>query len=202
MRNPFQVDEDQADEWRQKFKELVQPHVDEEVVAAGPFRRGGAAGQYALSKAGGGIPYAIGALFRKKQAGGLPQRVFLVVTPTKLHAFDFGLKGRQYKIRDEAAVWDRAAPDQHREEAESDDADDRVARRGREGDAGARRRGRRSIQRRRDCRPRWRRHSRGRSEVTIHKRRGGGYWYYWVIIIGGTAFVIAYIVTDGFGLSA
>jgi hypothetical protein len=36
--------------------------------------------------------------------------------------------------------------------------------------------------------------------MTIHRRRGGGYWYYWAIIVGGTLFVIAYLVTDGFGL--
>ena len=89
------------------FTELAQAHVDEEVLAAGPFRRGGAAQQYALSKAGGGILYAIGSLINKKKAGGLPQRVFLVVTPTRLYAFDYGLKGRNFKIKKEAAVWDR-----------------------------------------------------------------------------------------------
>jgi hypothetical protein len=33
--------------------------------------------------------------------------------------------------------------------------------------------------------------------MAIHKQR---YWYYWVLIVGGTVFVIAYYVTDGFGL--
>src|SRR6059036_1516237 len=109
MRNPFKLDEAPAEEWKQKFRDLAQQQVDEEVIAAGPFRRGGAAGQFALSKAGGGLPYAIGALARKKKAGGLPERVFLVVTPTKLHAFKYGFKGRNYKLKDEAAVWDRAS---------------------------------------------------------------------------------------------
>jgi hypothetical protein len=110
MRNPFnlQLDEAQTEEGRRKLKELAQAHVDEEVVAAGLFRRGGAAVQYGLSKAGGGILYAIGSLINKKRAGGLPPRVFLVVTPTKLHAFGFGVKGRDYKIKNEVAVWDRA----------------------------------------------------------------------------------------------
>ncbi len=108
MRNPFKMDDAQAAEWQERFNGLAAERVDEEVLAAGPFRRGGAAGQLALSKAGGGIPYAIGALTRKKKAGGLPQRVFLVVTPTKLHAFKYALKGRNYKLKDEAAVWDRA----------------------------------------------------------------------------------------------
>ena len=34
--------------------------------------------------------------------------VFLVVTPTKLHAFNYGFKGRSYKLKKEAAVWERA----------------------------------------------------------------------------------------------
>jgi hypothetical protein len=36
--------------------------------------------------------------------------------------------------------------------------------------------------------------------VAIHPQRGGRYWYYWVVLIGGATFVIAYYVTDGFGL--
>ncbi len=108
MKNPFKLDESQAADWQQKFRELAQQHVDEEVIVAGPFRRGGASSQFALSKAGGGVPYAIGSLVNKKRAGGLPQRVFLVVTPTKLHAFDYGFKGRNYKLKKEAAVWERA----------------------------------------------------------------------------------------------
>jgi hypothetical protein len=36
--------------------------------------------------------------------------------------------------------------------------------------------------------------------MTIHKPRGGHYWRYWVVLIGGGAFVIAYLLSDGFGL--
>jgi hypothetical protein len=36
--------------------------------------------------------------------------------------------------------------------------------------------------------------------MAIHQPRGGGYWYYWLIIVGGIVFVLAYYVTDGFGL--
>jgi hypothetical protein len=36
--------------------------------------------------------------------------------------------------------------------------------------------------------------------MTIHPQRGGRYWYYWAVIIGGLAFVIAYLLTDGFGM--
>jgi hypothetical protein len=36
--------------------------------------------------------------------------------------------------------------------------------------------------------------------MVIHKQRGGRYWYFWVVILGGTTFVIAYYLTNGFGL--
>jgi hypothetical protein len=36
--------------------------------------------------------------------------------------------------------------------------------------------------------------------MAIHRKRGGPYWYYWLVIVGGALFVIAYYVTDGFGL--
>jgi hypothetical protein len=36
--------------------------------------------------------------------------------------------------------------------------------------------------------------------MAIHKPRGGLYWRYWAVLIGGSAFVVAYLLTDGFGL--
>jgi hypothetical protein len=56
----------------------------------------------------GGIVYAGIKMLNKKKSGGLPERVMLAVTPTKLYAFNYGFKGRSYKIKDEVAVWDRA----------------------------------------------------------------------------------------------
>ena len=44
----------------------------------------------------------------KKKAGGLPDKVMLAVTPDKLYAFKLKASGRDYKISDEVAVWDRA----------------------------------------------------------------------------------------------
>ena len=77
----------------------------------------------------GGIVYAGIKLLNKKKAGGLPERVMLAVTPTKLYAFNLGFKGRDYKLKDEAAVWDRAGLQVSTERKSADDrADDRVAR--------------------------------------------------------------------------
>jgi hypothetical protein len=106
----FEMTDEQAVEWGQKFRDLVAPHVNgEEVLAAAAFRRGGAAASMVASKAQlGGIVYAGIKMLNKKKAGGLPERVMLVVTPDKLYALNFGFKGRDYKIKSEAGVWDRA----------------------------------------------------------------------------------------------
>jgi hypothetical protein len=105
----FEMTEDQVVEWRQKYRDLVAPHVNgEDVLASAAFRRGGASASMVASKAQlGGIVYAGIKLLNKKKAGGLPERVMLVVTPSKLYAFNFGFKGRNYKIKEEVAVWDR-----------------------------------------------------------------------------------------------
>ena len=106
----FEMTDAQAVEWGQKFRDLVAPHVNgEEVLSAAAFRRGGASASMVASKAQlGGIVYAGIKMLNKKKAGGLPERVMLAVTPDKLYALNFGFKGRDYKIKGEAAVWDRA----------------------------------------------------------------------------------------------
>lgn len=96
----FEMTDDQADQWRLKIRDLVAPHVNgEEVVSAAAFRRGGAMASMVASKAQlGDLVYAGIQLLNKKKAGGLPERVMLVVTPDKLYALNFGFKGRNYKI--------------------------------------------------------------------------------------------------------
>src|SRR6478609_297765 len=99
----------QVQEWREKCRELVRPHVGgEEVVAAAGFRQGGATANYVASKAQlGGAVYAGIKMLRKKKAGGLPDKVMLAVTPEKLYAFKLGV-GRSYKLGDEVGCWQRA----------------------------------------------------------------------------------------------
>jgi hypothetical protein len=105
----FEMTPEQVVEWRQKCRDLVAPHVNgEEVIAAAPFRQGGATASLVASKAQmGGIVYSAIKLMRKKKAGGLPDKVMLAVTPDRLYALHLGFRGRDYKIKDEAAVWDR-----------------------------------------------------------------------------------------------
>jgi hypothetical protein len=104
----FDMSDSQVAEWRRKCMALVEGHTGgEEPVSAAAFRRGGATASYMASKAGGGIVYAGIRLLNKKKAGGLPDKVMLAVTPERLYAFKLKV-GRDYKLGDEVAVWDRA----------------------------------------------------------------------------------------------
>lgn len=103
----FEMSDKQVEDWRRQCRELVEPRVNgEELVAAAAFRRGGATAGYAASKAGGGLVYAGIKLMSKKKAGGLPDKVMIAVTPAKVYAFKLKV-GRDYKLGDEVAVWDR-----------------------------------------------------------------------------------------------
>ena len=105
----FEISDETAAEYREKFHRQAAEKVSEPVVAVGPFRRGGAAAGMAISKSRiGAIPYAVNSLINKKKAGGLPASVFLVVTATKVHAFKSKQRGRDFVLQDEVAVWDRA----------------------------------------------------------------------------------------------
>ena len=104
----MQASPEKLAEYKQKLVEEVAPHVGgEDLAAVGLFRRGGASASYAASKAGGGLVYAAIGLARKKRAGGLPEKVILAVTPTKLYAFSYGHKRSGYAVKKEAAVWER-----------------------------------------------------------------------------------------------
>ena len=134
----FEMSDKQVEEWREKCRELVEPRVGgEEVVAAAGFRQGGATANYVASKAQlGGAVYAGIKMLRKKKAGGLPDKVMIAVTPAKVYAFKLKV-GRDYKLGDEVAVWDRGGIVASSDRSGRDDrADDRVALGGREGDAG------------------------------------------------------------------
>lgn len=106
----FEMSEQQIADFREQLNGYAREKVtDEPIVAAGLFRRGGAATRVGISYGGlGGIAYVASALFSKKQAGGLPDKALLVATPTKIRAFKARIKGRGWKVGDEVAVWERA----------------------------------------------------------------------------------------------
>jgi len=106
----FDISPEAAAKWKQDMRDEVAPRVQgEELVCVAAFRRAGAAGSYAASKLGGGLPYLATKLVSKKRAGGLPENVMLAVTPTKVYAFKRKQKGRKMVATDELAVWERGA---------------------------------------------------------------------------------------------
>jgi hypothetical protein len=102
------MSDEAAAQFRKSLVDQAQTKVAEPVIVAAGFRRGGAASKMIASKAGlGGLVYAGLALRNKKKAAGLPERVMLAVTATKLHAFKLKV-AREWKAQDEVAVWERA----------------------------------------------------------------------------------------------
>jgi hypothetical protein len=121
---PVQASSDQFEAVRSKWIAEVEPLCGGEAVqTVGMFRQGGAAAAQVARRVGfdfGGLGgQALGnsasALARSKRAGGLPQRVLLALTPTRLYAFDYSHQiSRKRSEREsgkpvEAAVWERSA---------------------------------------------------------------------------------------------
>jgi hypothetical protein len=104
----FDISPAVADEYRAKFRESVQEHLHEDVLAVGTFRTTGSGTKYAISKAqAGALVYGAAALVGRKRAGGLPGQFLLAVTPTRLHAFSYKLKRNRVAVKEEVGSWER-----------------------------------------------------------------------------------------------
>ena len=105
----FDISPEVAEEYRGKFREAVQPMLDEEVLAVGTFRTTGSGTKYAISKTqAGALAYGAAHLMGKAKAGGLPGQFLLVVTPKGLHAFKYKMKRKGPEAKEEVAAWDRS----------------------------------------------------------------------------------------------
>jgi len=105
----FDISPEVAEEYRTKFREAVMPHVDEDILAVGTFRTTGSGTKFAISKTqAGALFYGAASKIGRSRAGGLPGQFLLAVTPTKLHAFKYKLKGKGVEVRQPVAEWDRA----------------------------------------------------------------------------------------------
>jgi hypothetical protein len=104
----FDISPEVAEEYRGKFRDAVQPHVSEQVLAVGTFRTTGSGTKYAISRTqAGALAYGAASLIGKRRAGGLPGQFLLAVTPTTLHAFKYKMKRNGVALKEEVAAWER-----------------------------------------------------------------------------------------------
>ena len=70
----FDISPEVAEEYKGKFREAVQPGLDDEVLAVGTLRTTGSGTKYAISKTqAGALAYGAASLMgKKRKAGGLP----------------------------------------------------------------------------------------------------------------------------------
>ena len=94
-------------EWERKYRDALQPMVDEPVLAGGVFYRTGGWAAVAVGPFSG-LAALISRSIGKRRAGGLPNQFLLAVTPTRVHAFKCTLAYGDVRARDELAVWERA----------------------------------------------------------------------------------------------
>ena len=105
----FDISPEVAEEWRRKFRDAVQPHLEEEVLAVGTFRTTGSGTKYAISKTqAGALAYGAASVFGKKRAGGLPSQFLLAATATGVHAFKYKMKRNGVEVKEEVGAWDRS----------------------------------------------------------------------------------------------
>jgi hypothetical protein len=92
------------------YKDAVQPYIDEPVIAACAFTRGGFTASLIASKLGGGLPYLMAKKVSEVRAGGLPEHFIIAVTAGRVYAIERKVRsGRDLigEIRREVARWDR-----------------------------------------------------------------------------------------------
>ena len=101
------MDSKKRAEWERKYRDALQPLVDEPVLAGGVFYRTGGWGAVAMGPFSG-LAAVVSRSIGKRRAGGLPDQFLLAVTPTRVHAFGCSLAYGHVEARDELAVWDRS----------------------------------------------------------------------------------------------
>ena len=83
-----------------KMVDALQPHCDEEIVAAMTCSHAGSMKSGLFSKLLGGIGAGT-------KSSNLPNPVFIAVGSTSIYAFDYAPRGFKFKIKKEVARWPR-----------------------------------------------------------------------------------------------
>jgi hypothetical protein len=96
-----------VDHYAERYRQTVQEALPgEQVLAVGILSRPGSMGA-AITAQVSDVGFAIGNLFGKRKAPGLPVNVAVAVTPTRLVAFGFTPKMTSIKLKGQVAAWDR-----------------------------------------------------------------------------------------------
>jgi hypothetical protein len=101
------MDANKRAEAERKYRDALQPKVDEPVLAGGLFYRSGGFAAVAMGPFSG-LAALIARSMGKRRSGGLPNQFLLAVTPTRVHAFKCSTAYGNVKAKDELVVWDRA----------------------------------------------------------------------------------------------
>jgi hypothetical protein len=97
---------DRNEKYRQRYREAVQQHLSEPLLAVGVFNRPGGIQAIGMAK----VSPLLSMVMRKsakKQAGGLPTTVALAITPTRVHVFGFNARSSSIETENELMAWDR-----------------------------------------------------------------------------------------------
>jgi hypothetical protein len=101
--NPFSGGENMDDKTRKQMAKMVdalQPHCDEQIVAAMTCSHAGSMGSVLISKLLGGTGGGARSI-------NLPNPVFIAVGSKSIYAFDYAPRGFKFKIKKEVARWPR-----------------------------------------------------------------------------------------------
>ena len=91
-----------------KYREVLQPKLDEPVLAGGLFYR--TAGWHGIAMGPfSGLAALVSRGIGRRRAGGFPERFLVAVTPTRVHAFGCSTAYGDVKAKEELAVWERSA---------------------------------------------------------------------------------------------
>jgi hypothetical protein len=101
------MDANKRAELERKYRDALQPKLDEPVLAGGLFYRTAGFAAMAMGPFSG-LAALIARSMGKRRAGGLPNQFVIAVTPTRVHAFKCSTAYDNLKIKDELAVWSRA----------------------------------------------------------------------------------------------
>ena len=91
-----------------EYREVLQPKLDEPVLAGGLFYRAGGWSALALGPFSG-LAALVSRGIGRRRAGGFPSRFLVAVTPTRVHAFGCSTAYGNVKAKEELAVWERSA---------------------------------------------------------------------------------------------